>query len=923
MKFRRSSTASLPGRPAKASFAPLATAILTLAVGALVNLPHLDQVIATTVLGRFSYSPTAAGGIDDAVAIRAGWPLTYLRASVNPIGGAGPEVMPSRPAVVHLAAGGSDVSVRLIDRLPLRAVANAAIVLLIAAALAIITAFRGRAVASPRIWDTAALAIIALVLVSTAGSIVYRGRQHRAIAASLGQHGSVGLTARVPAVLASRIPRPLADAFFRVETVLLGEPSEAQLAKLETLPGLRHLTLTNHTLTARQCDRWADRRSLGVLRLVSCELTADSIQSLGRCGSLRHLELYRCEAPAGRSGELGGLPGLQSLTLYHSPLRWDEASPPPWTRSLRHLATTGPGRREEPAGTPPPDNEAAAAGSALTLADWPELQELEILAAPRINPRPLQVSLRRLPRLASVQLSRWRKISLTAEQLPSLQSIGEVPSISAGEFNAPVDLPAGLWVSDLRLRDLPQLTAVEFCANDLDRLELTRLPAVRRLSLARGFFNSEFERRRPGPSRLIDDDWLRQIASLETLQEIELIGLRLRNRDLTPLSGLGHLRELSLSGAGLDSEDLDFIHPMTELRTLQLFGCTLQNERFDRLLLDLPHLQTLEADLHDLQRLTLINRPAIQNLGRLELPHARQVRLTGVPRLGGMLWLRGDVDQLDLSESTRLSGLWLDQNWPADSQIDGLHKLRQFAGGGPNLDDRILGHLLRCTELDELTVAYGALTAPALRSIAGLSHLTQLHLPGAAIDDDLVAAWSAMTRLRDVNFDDTNVGVETLRWLARQPSLRRLSLAGVDLRGPAGVALAELDQVGDLTLARCDVDPAILAQLATHGFLERLDVSGCARTDSAWERLSESRTLRVVTIGPPPPPELAARWLTQNEQLTLRWAAGSDPETARAYRRLLPEGLADRVEDHETPRRSRRPEMTEHRSVWWTPLAVR
>ena len=908
--------------------------IVTLAVGLFVNVPYQARVIATATSGKFTFSQNNVHGLGDSVSIHAGWPLNYLQASVQSQSETDHRLTVNldRSAVGHLwtshvGRSPSDpaVRVRVTRSSTLGFLFNLVVVGLIAAVLAVLAHFRGapaggRAGAVSRRWvcDALSLAVIALAI-GWSGWVTWdQSRIHRRMARALGGRGSVELVTRVPAIIAPRVPPAVAGVLMRIETVLLRKPTGVQLIDVGQLPSLRRLTLVQHNIGGQTVDRWVNQKSLTELRLIYCRMTESSVGSLARCESLERLSMYHCELPPGRPGHVRGLPSLRTLRLYNTAVGWDPETLPAWTRSVQSFASSGPERlsRRGPGGgedygrdpDADPDEELSAAGMRggtappaddsdmrLSITGWPQLRHVELLAAPRVNPRPLGLTLVDLPRLIDVQLSRWRQVSLVAARLPRLERIGEVPGISGSEFTAPRNLPNGLWVDRLTLAELPQLREVAFSANDLRHLSLRQLPSVRRLTLQRGYFSNELIAPKMYPVEAINPEWIRQISELTSLQELRLGGMRLRDFDLTSLTRLTDLRSLELVGSELRSEDIDFVHRFTDLRVLQVPGCRLRGDRLNRLIVDLPRLTTLDADLRGLPDLMLQDHAAIRDIGRLELPSARRVRLAGVPRLGGSLWLRGTVERLDLSQPTRLSGLWLDQPWPEDADLRGLRHLRQFAGRGPHLDDRILAQLLRCGDLDELTVAYGSLSEAALRSIRQLNHLTQLRLPGAAIDDDSTAAWAAMTRLRDVNFDDTGIGAATLRWLARQPSLRQLSLAGLDLRGPAGEALAELRQVASLSLARTRIDPPIYDRLAENHFLERLDVSGIPHEDSIWRALSRSTSLRLITIDSPPPVELTTQWMTEKKKLVFQFAHGVSSVLIDEFRDRMPVELADRI----------------------------
>ena len=96
-------------------------------------------------------------------------------------------------------------------------------------------------------------------------------------------------------------------------------------------------------------------------------------------------------------------------------------------------------------------------------------------------------------------------------------------------------------------------------------------------------------------------------------------------------------------------------------------------------------------------------------------------------------------------------GLSVEGPWPDASNIIGLRDLEWFAGGGPELEDKIADQVLQCAHLHRLTFAYPSITPETLRKVGQLEELVSLALPGTPANDELVGSWENINDLWEAN----------------------------------------------------------------------------------------------------------------------------------------------------------------------------
>jgi hypothetical protein len=287
---------------------------------------------------------------------------------------------------------------------------------------------------------------------------------------------------------------------------------------------------------------------------------------------------------------------------------------------------------------------------------------------------------------------------------------------------------------------------------------------------------------------------------------------------------------------------------MKQLESLDIRSCRLQKDQLGWVLRQFPRLKRLMVDGKEIGNFVLSETDQLKEVVMTPLEQVKRVRLTDLPSLKAHLRIGCTPEQLEIRNVPSLRGLAVETAWPENAKIEGLRDLEWFAGGGDQIDDRLLDVILKCRSIDQLTLAYPSISKEKLVEIGRLPKLTLLSVPGADVDDSVTANWRSLQSLWEVNLDDTAISVRTLGWLSRIESLRRVSLNRVDLNEDAAEALSELRGVSELHLAGVDLDPQRLRGLIEAGNLESLNLSGWQVNESLMKVLSGASTLRHLIL---------------------------------------------------------------------------
>ncbi|MFC1739414.1 leucine-rich repeat domain-containing protein, partial [Planctomycetota bacterium] len=221
------------------------------------------------------------------------------------------------------------------------------------------------------------------------------------------------------------------------------------------------------------------------------------------------------------------------------------------------------------------------------------------------------------------------------------------------------------------------------------------------------------------------------------------------DKGLKELAKLQSLEELMLGGLGVTDEGMSQIAKLKNLKDLNLFGCPITNEGLAKLtaLKSLKHLSLYKtkitigglAKLNDLKNLEYLEvRPAIQDYSGLNISGLTKLRTlyVGVPN---------DSEDVIRDEDLACLANLKNLRWFQISQIiteplgltdagvahlAGLTNMNRLTFGGPELTDKAFVYLEDMKKLDMLNVYGGNFTDEGLANLKGLKALRSIRLIG-------------------------------------------------------------------------------------------------------------------------------------------------------------------------------------------------
>jgi internalin A len=364
-----------------------------------------------------------------------------------------------------------------------------------------------------------------------------------------------------------------------------------------------------------------------------------------------------------------------------------------------------------------------------------------------------------------------------------------------------------------RIQEAERTGALEL---DISRLELNRLPPVLAslTSLQR-----------------LDLSWCKQlsgdlspVAGLTSLQSLNLTGCTRLSGDLSPLAGLTSLRSLALAACEHLSGDLSSLASITSLQSLNLSACR--------------HLSGDLAPLAGLTSLQSLNLHGCETLSGKLAPLARLTSLQSLD-LGGQFssGLRLLDPEGPLSSACRLSGDL--------SSLAGLTSLEELSLLGCR---ELSGDLSPLTGLTSLKTLNLCGCKPLKGDLSPLASLTSLQWLGLALCSHLIGNLSPLadlTSLQVLNLDGCERLGGDLSPLAGLTSIQSLDLSesrlsdlsplkGLtslrSLRLASCYKLSDLSPLSNLTLLRSlDLSTGVLSDLSPIAgltSLHSLEISG-------------------------------------------------------------------------------------------------
>lgn len=396
--------------------------------------------------------------------------------------------------------------------------------------------------------------------------------------------------------------------------------------------------------------------------------------------------------------------------------------------------------------------------------------------------------------------------------------------------------------------DSQQAVALQMEANDTDLTSIGRLTTLRRLRL---FVP-------PGKASGLTDRGMEHVASLTSLESLELDGVPVTDSGLRIIEKLPHLEALSLQSTNITNRGLLHLQRLPALKYLDLHDTQVTGEG----LRNLGHLGQLESlnltelpirnedlsvlrdsvslvtlnlngtgvgdtgvalltEMHKLENLYLGGRPEGRRMSELECLSAGMLPVNRMsPRAYESLASLMTSYRSDFSK----------RSWPAPLRsIDksGILELERLASGkGPKRELTAKARQALCCLLNQqMLVALvqesedANLSAPATITDAGVSLLLALHglktldLSRSAITNEGVRLLSTLPLLEHLVLSETHITDEGIQHLSACRTLRYLDLSGTEITDTGCDFLALFPNLQDVNLLDTDVTPNALARL--------------------------------------------------------------------------------------------------------------
>lgn len=768
-----------------------------------INLPYRYGEFADETLGELSF--TTLLECHQTNAVYGGWPWRYVTLTSPP--------EPKEPVPW------ADASWSFIALL-----GNLGVALAVVTAVTLLVCW-SQQLATISVW---ALSFAAL------GWGLYLSHQDRTVAERLAKGAMVYRSAVVPVWVTRFVPSFGLQPFVRIRGVLLFQYDHAAVETITKLSGLHTVGFWNQFPSAAQLRPLHLRPQLYKLIIADAELEAWVPQFIATQTSLRHLELIGCR---GLSGGLAELEQLTELTVFDataSDLPLSSLTNARWPRRLRQLQLSHPPTGEQ----------------TLELSGCQELRMLQIRTRSNTpNPDLLTLRLDGMPQLRLLALTSLQKISLSIANVPRLQELRVALRDDQHSFLGYTDAPLGLWLEKLSIVNAPSLNKLHCYGLDLKDILIQQSPNLIKLVI---------DRSRDGQLLPVETvpvgvgDLSGLIKGLSVCSGplvIDLSTLPLQGVDLSPLAQNHRIRELYLAHTGVNARQLRPVLTLPRLKKLDVRNCPISNTEAAELLSYSPQLTQFLVDSSTFEQIEIVNRNQLVDYTIGASPRATAVRIVGAPLLRSELLLGGNLKSLCIEDGYSLQGISINGPVPRETTLQGLRDLRFLALGGSNVNDRLCEPIWQCLQLNDLTLAYTALSRQAWERIGQFKHLKTLIIPGADIDDAITEQWRELEHLRFVDFSHTRVSTRTLAQLLSRPNLQRLALNYVDLEKRDLRGLENVLQLIELEVAGIGVEADTLDALLTRGLLERLDLSDSRLTPECLQILASEAANKLVFLG--------------------------------------------------------------------------
>lgn len=272
--------------------------------------------------------------------------------------------------------------------------------------------------------------------------------------------------------------------------------------------------------------------------------------------------------------------------------------------------------------------------------------------------------LHKLPKLSTLGL---RGHKITARELEYVATLRTVTSLTIGDSLEPATLEPNALS---RLGSMVWLEALELWAADLKEEDFSRFPELPSLSSLRAGYISSFAPLRIGSESRLDDGVFRHISHVRSLEEL-WVGGEFSDNAVRQLQSLDRLEELRLASSLMTNDAIVVLSKLRSLRTLHLTSPRLTDGSL-RSLGGLEHLERLQIKGRSFTGESLRLLTAMRELRELQIDGMRSItknHLESVQKMENLeslvLWGDpvGDHDIEGLRGHPRLRRIGLDASF--------------------------------------------------------------------------------------------------------------------------------------------------------------------------------------------------------------------------------------------------------------------
>ena len=665
--------------------------------------------------------------------------------------------------------------------------------------------------------------------------------QANKIEARADQKMLASLFVQLPAWLEKRTLLADRHWFMRIRKLELDQPDNETLQFALSLDSLQSLRIGGGTYDLKLLNQLRKLPCLHDLRVSGRALNAEAIAAIASCQQLQSLNLMRTNITAAGVHALGQLPYLRALNLVHTDVRLQELGRPPFADNVAALALPHhPNVAEE-----------------LVLEDWRELKSLQVFEYDTLaSTQPLRITLRRLPKLANLDLDFFRILDVTLDEVPNLQQFQSIAQQAVNRVRKNDYDKSICLINSLKIRNSGIAEPLDCYASVLHEIDIqSDRPLTLRL------FSGHPQTSDPKKNQQWRDSQaphvqslLDQLGQCSAPMALDLSELSLGNANLTQFSGIQELRSLRLEFPLPTAEALKLKN--LPLRELELPG-VLTGEQASEMVASMPTLEKLVLPLKTFDRFRINNHkikviqgpdasmPSEQNeasLGSAEMVRAElgRAELADLPNLVANVFYDEPLTKVRIENVPAITHLRFTKPLPPGTILRGLRDLTCFGGGGKELREEHFDAIVACEQLETLCLLHSSVSSFKLANIGSLSRLKCLSLNGSQVTDEALASWKKLKSLRTLRLKQTQLSKNGVKLIPQLfPYLERLTI-------DTPIDDATLDE---LLKCACLVDLGIhgsvlnaesIAKLSTLQRLVQLDLTGCTLDWTATQALQQN-----------------------------------------------------------------------------------